>query len=184
MQVMAIRKIEPGEEITISYCNSVLLKVERRRLMRMYYNFECNCPACLSETNDNDDLSIMDRSIPLGISLDRIETFHVQKKPWLVVHYIFVLYHEFTADPSGKFIPEAEKILSLIFKNKGRSPDLRVDVQSPTVEKDLLLLGRLCCNFSPGRESMAKDLRKKTDFLEKSLKGFTTKHRSLSCTHI
>lgn len=67
---------------------------------------------------------------------------------------------------------EAEKVLSLIFKDNGRTPELRFDFKSPLEEIDLLRLGLACCESLKGRDRMIKDLDKKIDKIANSLKPY------------
>jgi len=48
--VIALKDIQKGEEITISYINlKNIEKKERRKQLKIDYNFECNCKRCEEE---------------------------------------------------------------------------------------------------------------------------------------
>ncbi|XP_069489372.1 histone-lysine N-methyltransferase SMYD3-like isoform X2 [Ambystoma mexicanum] len=49
----AIRTIQTGEELTITYTECLMCTVERQKSLRRKYFFECDCHRCL--TQDNDD---------------------------------------------------------------------------------------------------------------------------------
>ena len=54
----ALRPIQPGEELTISYIeerdeDGQLLPAEERRGLLRDYGFECGCPLCVEETEAN-----------------------------------------------------------------------------------------------------------------------------------
>ena len=55
-QVKALRKIEKGEEICISYVDLTLGKKDRRALLRHQYFFDCSCPCCLSKDDPRERL--------------------------------------------------------------------------------------------------------------------------------
>ncbi|KAG5653308.1 hypothetical protein H0H81_001268 [Sphagnurus paluster] len=48
MQVIALRNIEPEEEILTSYIDTTLPKALRQSSLKETYNFECSCPLCAS----------------------------------------------------------------------------------------------------------------------------------------
>jgi len=49
LDVVALRTIEAGEEITISYIDKKLPVFQRRARLRRHYLFDCHCGKCLSE---------------------------------------------------------------------------------------------------------------------------------------
>ncbi|KAF8601577.1 hypothetical protein BDV93DRAFT_524753 [Ceratobasidium sp. AG-I] len=46
IEVVALRNIKPGEELTISYVDQSLPRALRRSMMREQYMFTCECPMC------------------------------------------------------------------------------------------------------------------------------------------
>jgi SET and MYND domain-containing protein len=50
-QVTALRRIEKGEEICISYVDLTLGKNDRRNILRTQYFFDCSCPCCFSKVS-------------------------------------------------------------------------------------------------------------------------------------
>lgn len=42
----AVTDIEPGEEITISYVNSLLDRKSRQEALKALYDFDCTCSRC------------------------------------------------------------------------------------------------------------------------------------------
>ena len=46
MVIRAVRDIEPGEEISISYTDIYDLRDERLRTMYQHYDFVCSCVRC------------------------------------------------------------------------------------------------------------------------------------------
>ncbi|KAF2746377.1 SET domain-containing protein, partial [Sporormia fimetaria CBS 119925] len=67
--VHAMRDIEEGEEITISYCDITLDRASRRWEL-MHYGFECECPAC---DDDEDPESFAAQTGPRRFRLMEIE---------------------------------------------------------------------------------------------------------------
>lgn len=49
MELRAVRPIAKGEEITISYVDPAIWLGARRSLLRMNYDFSCDCPKCNAE---------------------------------------------------------------------------------------------------------------------------------------
>lgn len=52
MEVMAVRNIEAGEELTISYIPVDLPSAQRAKFLNNSYNFECTCPLCRASDAD------------------------------------------------------------------------------------------------------------------------------------
>jgi hypothetical protein len=50
MTLYAVRKIEKGEEITISYIDPLHTMAERQRILRHKYGYSCSCPKCTLES--------------------------------------------------------------------------------------------------------------------------------------
>ncbi|KAG6852989.1 hypothetical protein C0991_007705 [Blastosporella zonata] len=59
MQVIALRNIEPDEEILTSYIDTTLPRHLRQKSLQETYNFECHCPLCdrTSEVNPRESVS-------------------------------------------------------------------------------------------------------------------------------
>jgi len=54
VKVIAIKPIEPGEEILTSYIDVAGTRQERRNELAKRYKFVCDCPACQPESNDQE----------------------------------------------------------------------------------------------------------------------------------
>ena len=55
MKYIAVRDINAGDQIFLSYCNSGLPAEERRKLLETY-GFLCQCAACVNATPESDKL--------------------------------------------------------------------------------------------------------------------------------
>lgn len=56
----ALKEIQPGEEICISYLDECQLERSRhtrQAILKENYLFVCNCPRCLEQINDPDETS-------------------------------------------------------------------------------------------------------------------------------
>ena len=45
-KIYALKDIEAGEEIFISYLNPYATRSDRQRMLKLKFNFDCQCPAC------------------------------------------------------------------------------------------------------------------------------------------
>ncbi|XP_073676002.1 histone-lysine N-methyltransferase SMYD1-like [Garra rufa] len=52
IELRALGKIEPGEEVTVSYVDFLNLSEDRRRLLKQQYFFDCTCEHCTNKTKD------------------------------------------------------------------------------------------------------------------------------------
>ena len=50
--IIAQREIEAGEEITINYIDVEIEVMERRKILKENYGFDCFCPKCLRELSE------------------------------------------------------------------------------------------------------------------------------------
>lgn len=56
LYVRALRDIEPGEELTISYCELYSTRASRLKKLYSKYSFVCQCDRCLNEENADREL--------------------------------------------------------------------------------------------------------------------------------
>jgi len=52
IKIKATRNIKKGEEILISYIDENLQRIERQKLLKGSYQFDCNCQKCNNEKDD------------------------------------------------------------------------------------------------------------------------------------
>ncbi|XP_016306634.1 histone-lysine N-methyltransferase SMYD1b [Sinocyclocheilus anshuiensis] len=52
IELRALGKISPGEEVTVSYVDYLNLSEDRRRLLKQQYFFDCTCEHCTNKTKD------------------------------------------------------------------------------------------------------------------------------------
>ena len=55
LTMIARRTIHPGEELTITYVNYNMPRLDRRAMLRELYGFWCNCPRCVREEGKEGD---------------------------------------------------------------------------------------------------------------------------------
>ncbi|XP_056097917.1 histone-lysine N-methyltransferase SMYD1b isoform X2 [Rhinichthys klamathensis goyatoka] len=53
IELRALGKISPGEEVTVSYVDYLNLSEDRRRLLKQQYYFDCTCEHCTNHTGDD-----------------------------------------------------------------------------------------------------------------------------------
>lgn len=53
IELRALGKISPGEEVTVSYVDYLNLSEDRRRLLKQQYFFDCTCEHCTNRTKDD-----------------------------------------------------------------------------------------------------------------------------------
>lgn len=53
IELRALGKISPGEEVTVSYVDYLNLSEDRRRLLKQQYFFDCTCEHCTNKTKDD-----------------------------------------------------------------------------------------------------------------------------------
>ncbi|KTF73078.1 hypothetical protein cypCar_00046027 [Cyprinus carpio] len=53
IELRALGKIDPGEEVTVSYVDYLNLSEDRRRLLKQQYFFDCTCEHCTNKTKDD-----------------------------------------------------------------------------------------------------------------------------------
>ncbi|KAG1930281.1 histone-lysine N-methyltransferase SMYD1b isoform X2 [Pimephales promelas] len=53
IELRALGKISPGEEVTVSYVDYLNLSEDRRRLLKQQYYFDCTCEHCTNRTGDD-----------------------------------------------------------------------------------------------------------------------------------
>lgn len=143
--IITLKKILEGEEVYISYIDNFMPKIDRRSKLLHFMSFECNCSACASQVNDEIDISLHDESIPLRSRLDRIDAFRKNGKEHLFVYYMERLYPELNSKEDIRKFPEAAKILDMLFKKKGKNPELSVEVDDIRTRRILLTIGCICC---------------------------------------
>ncbi|XP_057213658.1 histone-lysine N-methyltransferase SMYD1b isoform X2 [Triplophysa rosa] len=53
IELHALGKISPGEEVSVSYVDYLNLSEDRRRLLKQQYFFDCTCEHCTNKTKDD-----------------------------------------------------------------------------------------------------------------------------------
>ncbi|XP_030640835.1 histone-lysine N-methyltransferase SMYD1b isoform X2 [Chanos chanos] len=53
VELRALGKISPGEELTVSYVDYLNVSDERKRLLKQQYFFDCTCEHCTNKTKDD-----------------------------------------------------------------------------------------------------------------------------------
>lgn len=53
IELHALGKISPGEEVNVSYVDYLNLSEDRRRLLKQHYFFDCTCEHCTNKTKDD-----------------------------------------------------------------------------------------------------------------------------------
>lgn len=154
--MISLKDIAEGEEVTISYIDECMPKVPRRQKLMNVFNFECGCLACLSQTDDEIDQSILDKAKPFKERLDRINMLLQAKKYNLVIYYMVNLWPEICDQVCEQKFEEVDLVLSLLFKESGNSHELAFHVNDPMFKRLLLRIG-MCCwaQKSPTNTSLA-----------------------------
>ncbi|KAG9268984.1 histone-lysine N-methyltransferase SMYD3-like [Astyanax mexicanus] len=71
LQLRAVRNIQPTEELTISYTEVLVPRVERRTQLQQQYHFQCQCQRCTTENTDAEML-VGDEGVWLSLK-DRLQ---------------------------------------------------------------------------------------------------------------
>lgn len=53
IELRALGKISPGEEVSVSYVDYLNLSEDRRRMLKQQYFFDCTCEHCTNKTKDD-----------------------------------------------------------------------------------------------------------------------------------
>lgn len=62
IELRALGKISPGEELTVSYIDFLNVSEDRRQLLKKQYYFDCTCEHCEKKIKDDLMLAVKERS--------------------------------------------------------------------------------------------------------------------------
>lgn len=72
--VVAMRPIEPNEELFVGYCDILIPRNERQHILQTEYGFQCKCERCTDpQSIENDD----ERSAKYGVAVDNYVESHM-----------------------------------------------------------------------------------------------------------